>query len=553
MLGLMMDRPLLISDLLRYANLNHSGTEIVSVMGDGDRHRTTYGKTYKRVCQLAAALVALGVEKGDRLGTLAWNDYRHYEIYFGVSGIGAVCHTLNPRLFSEHLAYIIQHAGDRWIFADPMFAPLLNAVAPELSALEGVVFLCSESEFPAVAQAVTFPFESLCYETLVASGTADLEWPSFDENTASSLCYTSGTTGHPKGVLYSHRSTVLHSLAISLPDAVGVSMRDTVLAVVPMFHVNAWGMPYSATMVGAKLVFPGPKMADGEALQKLIEEEGVTLALGVPTIWQALLQYLENSGKDLGPLQRTVVGGAACPPSMIREFRDRYGVETLHGWGMTETSPIGTINTSRPEWLELAPEERLTKASKQGHGVFGVEMKIVDDAGRDLPWDGEAFGALLVRGPWVCKEYFRLDEADETHTADGWFNTGDVATIDGDGYMQIVDRTKDVIKSGGEWISSIELENLAMGHPAVAEAAVIAVAHPKWTERPLLIVVLKEGAAATREDMLEHLAGQVADWWLPDDVTFVTELPHTSTGKLQKKELRLQYQDYVLPGVRPES
>ena len=543
--GLMMDRPLLISDLLRFARRNHPAVELVSVQGDGSIYRTNYGETYGRVCQLGHALRKLGVQPGDRLGTLAWNDHRHYEVYYAVSGIGAVCHTLNPRLFAEQLIYIINHAEDRWIFVDPMFVPILAKLAPQLPKLEGLIVLTGDGDLP---EAGGLRVEG--YEALLSGEDEELDWPEFDERTASSLCYTSGTTGNPKGVLYSHRSTLLHSYAVSLPDAVSLSMRETVLPVVPMFHVNAWGIPYAGTMVGAKLVFPGPKMADGEALHRLIVSEGVTLALGVPTIWLALLQYLETSGNDLGSLERTVVGGAACPPSMIKTFLERYGVRTLHGWGMTEMSPIGTVNTPRPEYDRLSAEEQLDKASRQGHGVFGVEMKITGDDGAELPWDGETFGDLKVRGPWVCNDYFELGEPSASHAEEGWFATGDVANIDADGYMQIVDRTKDVIKSGGEWISSIELENVAVSHPAVAEAAVIGAHHGKWTERPLLVVVLKEGAEASREEILAHFDGKVATWWVPDDVAFVDELPHTATGKVQKVELRKRFEGYVLPDDR---
>ncbi len=544
--GLMMDRPLLITDLLRFAHRNHGQQEVVSVLADGTRHRSNYSHIYHRAGRLAGALQSLGATMGDRIATIAWNDYRHLEIYYAVSGIGAVCHTINPRLFAEQLRYIINHAEDRWIALDPTFLPLVEPLAAELPSVEGYILLCDRESMPES----TLP-GVLCYEDLLDRQAEhrdgeDFAWPTFDENTASSLCYTSGTTGHPKGVLYSHRSTVLHSYAMALPDSTALSMRDAVLPVVPMFHVNAWGMPYACPMVGAKLVFPGPKMADGETLQRLIEEEGVTLALGVPTIWLALLQYLESSGKGLGRLERTVVGGAACPPAIMRAFLEGYGVRTLHGWGMTEMSPIGTVNTPRPEWLDLTVEEQLEKAESQGHGVFGVEMRIVGDAGKELPWDGEAFGDLQVRGPWICGEYFRLDEASETHGEEGWFSTGDVASIDPHGYMRIVDRTKDVIKTGGEWVSSIELENIAVGHPAVAEAAVIAAHHARWSERPLLILVLNPGTELSRDEMLAFFEGKVATWWVPDDVVVVEEIPHTATGKIQKTKLREQFQNHLL-------
>ncbi|RMH23528.1 MAG: long-chain-fatty-acid--CoA ligase [Acidobacteria bacterium] len=541
MKGLMQDHPLLISSIIRFARRNHQRVEIVSAMGDGRRHRTTYGRAYRRIAQLAHALTALGVAPGERIATLAWNDYRHFEIYYAVSGIGAVCHTLNLRLFPEQLAYIINHADDRMIFVDPMFVPLLEQLGDAIPGVRHVVVLCDEDELPSAS----LP-DLRSYESLIAGHDEEYDWPLFDENTASSLCYTSGTTGNPKGVLYSHRSTVLHAYAAALPDGISLSRRDAVLPVVPMFHVNAWGIPYMAPMVGAKLVMPGQKMADGEALQALIEDEGVTVALGVPTIWLALLQYLERSGKGLGRLERTMVGGAACPPAMIKTFLERYGVYTRHGWGMTEMSPVGTVNTPRPDWAEMEPEERERLMAKQGHGLFGVEMRITGDDGEELPWDGESRGQLEVRGPFVCAGYYRLEES-PSHKPDGWFMTGDVATIDADGYMQIVDRTKDVIKSGGEWVSSIDLENLAVAHPAVAEAAVIGVAHPKWSERPLLIVVKQPGAELSRDEMLAFFDGKVASWWIPDDVVFVEELPHTATGKVQKTALREQFRDYVLP------
>jgi len=542
MLGLMMDRPLLISSIAEHAEKFHGGREIVSVTMDNPRHRYTIGEAVGRSKQLANALEKLGLERGDRVATIAWNDYRHLEIYYGVSGSGYVCHTINPRLFPEQLAFIINHAEDRFIFTDLMLVPLLEKLLPQIPAVEGFVVMTDEAHMPDTA----LP-NAMCYETLVGAESTDYAWPDFDERTASALCYTSGTTGDPKGVLYDHRSTVLHAYAGVAPDAMNLSARDTVLPVVPLFHVNAWGVPYSALMTGAKLVFPGPKMGDGEALYDLIESEGVNIALGVPTVWLGLLQYCEQAGKRLDALERTLIGGAAVPRSMIEAFRRQHDVTAMQGWGMTEMSPLGTTNAPKPGWEDLSEDEQFDLATKAGRGIFGCEMRIVDDEGTELPWDGVAYGALQVRGPWICSGYFKLEGGAGSHTPDGWFDTGDVATIDADGYMAITDRTKDVIKSGGEWISSIELENTAMGHPAVAEAAVIGVAHPKWTERPLLVVVKAAGQDVDRDELLGFFKGKVADWWIPDDVAFVDELPHTATGKVKKIELRRQFADYALP------
>jgi fatty-acyl-CoA synthase len=538
----MMDRPLLISSIAEHAAKFHSGREIVSVTMDNARHRYTIGEAVERSKQLANALDKLGLARGDRVATIAWNDYRHLEIYYGVSGAGYVCHTINPRLFPEQLVFIINHAEDRYIFADLMFVPLLEKLLPLIPNVEGFVIMTDEAHMPETQ----LP-NAKCYEQLVGAESADYTWPDFDERTASALCYTSGTTGDPKGVLYDHRSTVLHAYAGVAPDVMNLSARDTVLPVVPLFHVNAWGVPYSALMTGAKLVFPGPKMGDGEALYELIESEGVNLALGVPTVWLGLLQYCEQAGKRLDTLERTLIGGAAVPRAMIEAFLKKHDVEAIQGWGMTEMSPLGTCNTPNARTATLGEEERIDLATKAGRGIYGCELRIVDDEGRELPWDGEAYGALQVRGPWICSDYFKLEGSAGSHTNDGWFDTGDVATIDPDGYMAITDRTKDVIKSGGEWISSIELENTAMGHPAVAEAAVIGVSHPKWTERPLLVVVLGEGQEVGKEELLAFLKGKVADWWIPDDVAFVEELPHTATGKVKKIELRRQFADYALP------
>ena len=542
MKGLMMDTQLLISSIAQHAEKFHADREIVSVTADNPRHRYTFREAVGRAKQLANALGRLGVKQGDRVASLAWNDYRHLEIYYGVSGSGYVCHTINPRLFPEQIVYIINHAGDRFICVDAMFVPLLEAIADKIPNVEGFIILTDEAHMPETS----LP-NVMCYETLLAAESPEFDWPELDERSASALCYTSGTTGNPKGVLYDHRSTLLHAYATLAIDVAGASSRDVVLPVVPFFHVNAWGIPYSALMAGAKLVLPGPKMGDGEALYELLDSEDVTMALGVPTVWLALLQYTEKAGKRLDKLERSLVGGAAVPRAMIEAFRDKHGVELRQGWGMTETSPIGTVNTIKAGLEGLSKDEQLDLATKAGRGIFGVELRIVGDDGEELPWDGEAFGALQVRGPWICSDYFKLEGSGGTHTEDGWFETGDVATIDSQGYVAITDRTKDVIKSGGEWISSIELENTAMGHPAVAEAAVIGVAHPKWTERPLLVVTKAAGEEVTREDLLAYFDGKVATWWIPNDVVFVDELPHTATGKVKKIELRKQFAEYRLP------
>ncbi len=542
MKGLMMETQLLISSIAQHAEKFHGDREIVSVTADNPRHRCTTREAVARAKQLANALGRLGVGQGERVASLAWNDYRHLEVYYGVSGSGYVCHTINPRLFPEQIVYIINHAEDRFICVDAMFVPLLEAIADKIPNVEGFIVMTDEAHMPDTALT-----NAMCYESLLAAESPEFDWPEFDERTASALCYTSGTTGNPKGVLYDHRSTVLHAFGTLAIDAAGMSSRDVVLPVVPFFHVNAWGVPYSALMAGSKLVLPGPKMGDGEALYELMDSEDVTMALGVPTVWLALLEYTEKAGKRLDKLQRSLVGGAAVPRAMIEAFRDKHGVELRQGWGMTETSPIGTVNTIKAGLEGLSKEAQLDLATKAGRGIFGVEMRIVGDNGEELPWDGEAFGALQVRGPWTCSDYFKLEGSGGTHTEDGWFETGDVATIDPQGYMAITDRTKDVIKSGGEWISSIELENTAMGHPAVAEAAVIGVAHPKWTERPLLVVVKAEGEAVSKEELLAYFHGKVASWWVPNDVAFVDELPHTATGKVKKIELRKQFAEYRLP------
>jgi acyl-CoA synthetase (AMP-forming)/AMP-acid ligase II len=537
--GLMMDMPLLISSLAEHADRNFGNREIVSITSDNPMHRYTYSECFARARQLANALDRLGLDHGDRVATLAWNDYRHLETYYAVSGAGYVCHTINPRLFPEQLNFIINHAEDRWILTDVMFVPLLESLADKIDCVEGFIIMTDAAHMPETSLKNVH-----CYETLIGAESSTYAWPQIDERSASALCYTSGTTGDPKGVLYDHRSTILHAYAAGAPDVMCLSNRDCVLPIVPLFHVNAWGSPYTAIMAGAKLVYPGPKMGDGETLYRLMEDEGVTLSLGVPTVWLALLAYMDQVGKTLHSLKRALIGGAAVPRSMIQALRDKHDVEVRQGWGMTETSPLGVTNTLKIDLEGLDAEERLDLAAKAGRGLFGIEMRIVNDEGTALPWDGEAFGALQVRGPWVCKDYYKLDGAAGAHTPDGWFETGDVATIDPNGYMAITDRTKDVIKSGGEWISSIELENTVMGHPAVAEAAVIGIAHPKWTERPLLVIVRAEGKEVSKDELLAYYDGKVAKWWTPNDVVFVEELPHTATGKVKKIELRRQFADY---------
>jgi fatty-acyl-CoA synthase len=530
----------LISSLIEFAALNHSDGEIVSRTVEGPIHRYTYKDCAARSRQLAKSLEKLGVEQSDRIGTLAWNGYRHVEIYYGVSGMGAVCHTINPRLFPEQIIYIINHAEDRYIFTDLTFVPLLEKIIDQIPQVKGFVIMTDEANMPQT----TLP-NVICYENLLATADDEYQWPVFDERTASSLCYTSGTTGNPKGVLFANRSTVLHSYAACTPAALGLSNMETILPVVPMFHVNAWGIPYAAAMCGAKMVMPGPRM-DGESLFELMESEQVTLSAGVPTIWMMLLAYMKENNKKLSSMQRTVIGGAAAPRAMIETFEKDYNVNVVHAWGMTEMSPIGTACNLKKKHSDISVDEKIDLSLKQGRSIYGVDMKIVDGTGNELPWDGKAFGNLLVRGPWITSGYFKSEDGDAVDD-DDWFDTGDVATIDADGYMQITDRSKDVIKSGGEWISSIDLENEAVGCPGVAEAAVIAVPHPKWDERPLLLVVKEQDAGVTKDEIIEHLRGSLAKWQLPDDVVFVDELPHTATGKLLKTKLRGEYKDYKLP------
>jgi 3-(methylthio)propionyl---CoA ligase len=543
--GLMMKTPLAISALIEHADRYHGDTEIVSRRVEGDVHRTTYRELHRRARRLANALAALGVGPGDRVATLAWNGYRHLELYFAVSGAGSVLHTINPRLHADQIAWIVNHAEDAVLCFDVTFMSLIEAIAPACPSVRHWVALADRTRMPTSSVQ-----NLLCYEDLVDSHSDRYAWPEFDEQTASSLCYTSGTTGHPKGVLYSHRSTLLHTMAAALPDALNLSSRDAILPVVPMFHVNAWGLPYAGAMVGAKMVLPGPHL-DGKSLYELFEAEQVTVSAGVPTVWQGLLTHMEATGARFSSMNRTVIGGSACPPAMIRRFQQDYGVQVLHAWGMTEMSPLGTVCTFKATHLRDSAEARLALQSKQGRVIFGVDMKIVGVDGNDLPWDGEAFGDLLVRGPCVLREYYREAASPLRIDGDGrgWFPTGDVATIDADGYMEITDRSKDVIKSGGEWISSIELENIAVAHPAVAMAACIAAPHPKWDERPLLVIVKRAGSELTRDELLAHYEGKVARWQIPDDVVFVESIPLGATGKMLKARLREQFRDYRLPTV----
>ena len=543
MLGLMQQQPLMISALLTHAARHHPNGEIVSKTTEGAIHRYTYPDAERRARRLVRVLQNLGVGATERVGTLAWNGFRHFEIYYATSGMGAVCHTINPRLHPDDIAYIINHAGDRVLFADTSFVALLAQVAPAIKDhVRAVVLMTDAANMPDLALPAGMALH--CYEDLMDAADEDYVWPVFDENIAASLCYTSGTTGRPKGVLFSHRSTLLHAMTASLPDVLCLRATERILPVVPMFHVNAWGIPYAAAMTGASIVFPG-RFLDGPSLAALLNAERVSLTAGVPTVWMGLLQHLRASGERLTTVKRIMTGGSACPPLLMEAFEGEYGLEVMHGWGMTEMSPIGTLNMPKPVNAGLAGADRLAHMMKQGRALYGVDMKIVNDAGEELPWDGTAFGDLKVRGPWVCGAYFG-DEPDSALDEDGWFATGDVATIDPDGYMEIIDRSKDVIKSGGEWISSIALENIAVSHPDVLEAAVVASLHPKWDERPLLLVVAKPGATIDAADVLKIYEGKVAKWWLPDEVIVVAELPHTATGKLQKNALRAKYKDHYM-------
>ncbi|MDA8484635.1 3-(methylthio)propionyl-CoA ligase [Pseudomonas resinovorans] len=540
--GQMMTLPLIVSSLLEHAERYHGDTEIVSRTVEGTLHRYTYADAHRRAKKAANALKKLGVQQGDRVGTLAWNGYRHFELYYAISGMGAITHTINPRLFPEQISWIANDAEDGVVFFDLSFASLVESIAAHCPSVKYWVAMTAPAHMPALS----IP-NLLCYEDLLAEESDDFAWPQLDENDAAALCYTSGTTGNPKGVLYSHRSTLLHALSSSLPDALALSGRDVISPVVPMFHVNAWGLPYSAPLVGAKLVFPGAAL-DGESVFELFENEGVTFSAGVPTVWLAVLQYMQKSGSALSSVKRMVVGGAACPPALMKAYEKDFGIKIQHAWGMTEMSPMGTVSTLKESHLKLSEEARFAIEVKQGRPPFGIDLKIVDDDGNALPRDGKTSGALLVRGHWVLNQYFRKDDSP---LLDGWFPTGDVATLDQDGFMQITDRSKDVIKSGGEWISSIELENIAMGHPAVAEAAALGMAHPKWDERPLLVVVKKVDQGVSREDILAQYPGKVAKFCIPDDVVFVDEIPHTATGKISKVQLREQLREYRWPTANP--
>ncbi len=542
MLGLMQNQPLLISGLIEFAERHHGDAEIVSRRVEGDIHRYTYKDSARRARQVANGLDAFGLAFSDRVATLAWNGYRHFELYYGVSGSGRVLHTVNPRLHPDQIAWIANHAEDQVLCFDLTFLPLVQAVQGKCSTIKHFIALCDADKLPADTGIAGLQ----SYEAWIGAQSDDYDWPSFDENTASSLCYTSGTTGSPKAALYSHRSSTLHAYAAALPDVMSISARDAILPVVPMFHVNAWGIPYSAALTGAKLVFPGPAL-DGKSIYELIESEKVTYAAGVPTVWQMLLGHMKPGGLKFSTLRRTVIGGSACPPAMIHAFNEDYGVEVLHAWGMTEMSPLGTLCTLKNKHDALPPDEKMRIRLKQGRAIYGVDMKIVDAEGATLPWDGKTFGDLHVKGPWVVRSYFRDEGGDPL--IDGWFPTGDVGTIDADGYLQITDRSKDVIKSGGEWISSIDVENIAVAHPAVAMAACIGMAHPKWDERPIVVVVKRVGMDLTREELLRFYDGKIAKWQVPDDVVFVEAIPIGATGKMLKTRLREMLRDYKLPSA----
>ena len=545
MLGLMQSQPLLISSLISFAERHHGDGEIVSRRVEGDIHRYTYRDLARRSRQLANALDALGLQFSDRVASLAWNGYRHMEMYFGVSGSGRVLHTINPRLHPDQIAWIVNHAEDQVLCFDMTFLPLVQAVHAKCPTVKKWVALCDSDKLPADSGIPGLT----SYEDWIGGASAEYQWPTFDENSASSMCYTSGTTGNPKAALYSHRSTTLHAYAAALPDVMNLSARDAVLPVVPMFHVNAWGIPYSAALTGCKVVFPGPAL-DGKSVHDLIEAEGVTFAAGVPTVWQMLLNHVKSAGLKFSTLRRTVIGGSACPPAMITAFQDEYGVSVLHAWGMTEMSPLGTLCTLKNKHLQMGKDEQMHILQKQGRAIYGVDMKIVGADGQEQPWDGKSYGDLLVRGPWILDSYYKGESPlirDEQGR--GWFPTGDVATIDPDGFMQITDRSKDVIKSGGEWISSIDIENIAMAHPAVAMAACVGMPHPKWDERPIVVVALRPGAQVTREELLKFYEGKTAKWQIPDDVVFVDAIPLGATGKMLKTRLREQLAGYQLPGL----
>lgn len=537
--GLMQDVQLTVDRILDHAATWHGDREVISRDGNGLVTRSSYSAIHADAKRVSAALAATGIKSGDRVATMGWNSARHLAAWYGVSGMGAVLHTLNPRLFPDQIAYIANHAGDRLLLADPSLAELVGEILPLVPSIEQVIFFCGGKDLPATS------YPAVGFDEWIAAFEPSYAWGQFEERTACGLCYTSGTTGNPKGVLYSHRSNFIHALMTLQRDALGLSARDTVLLVVPMYHANAWGVVYSAPAVGAKLVLPGQRM-DGEAIYTLIEEEGVTYSAAVPTVWQMLLQYVQDTGKRFSTLERVTIGGSACPESIVRTFRDDYGVDVIQGWGMTETSPLGTVSVPNASVAARSAEEQMSYKLKQGRLLCGLEMKLVDDAGNRLPHDGKTPGRLMVKGPTIAAGYF-AGEGGNLLDAEGFFDTGDVSTIDGDGYMQITDRAKDVIKSGGEWISSIEIENLAMGHPSLANAAVVGVVHPKWDERPILICQLKPGAQATADDMLAWLEGKISCWWMPEDVLFVEDIPLGPTGKIDKKAIRAGLSGYVLP------
>jgi len=546
MLGLMQDRPLLITNMMEYAATMHRQGEIVTRAVEGGIHRTNYGEITRRAARLAHALTKLGVHHGDCVSTLAWNSSRHLELYMSIPCMGAILNTVNPRLFPEQISYILNHAEARILFLDLTFLPQVEKLADRLPMLEKIVIMTDRAHMPDTALD-----NVLCYEELIASEQQDdFDWPELDENTAAGLCYTSGTTGEPKGALYSHRSTVLHSMGLCTRDSLGLSSREVVLPIVPMFHVNAWGTPYAAALSGAKLVLPGAEMT-GENFFNLLRDEGCTIALGVPTIWLALLNHVATlKDQDFTglPIEHFIIGGSAVAPSLIENMEKTFGATVLQAWGMTETSPLGSVNRPLAQYADLSDQDKMTRKVKQGRAPFCIEMKIVDDDNNDLPRDGVAFGRLKVRGPWVARAYFKQPDLNILDD-EGFFDTGDVSTLDSDGTMTIVDRSKDVIKSGGEWISSIDLENVVMGNPRVAEAAVIGIAHPKWQERPLLIILPVAGTTPTKQDILAYLDGKIAKWWMPDDVLFIDEMPHTATGKTQKRDLRDMFRDYSFPEV----
>ena len=539
MQGLMQDWPLLVHKVLDHANNHHANQEVVSRAVEGGIHRYTYGELYKRSKRCAKALRKLGVNKGDVVATLAWNTYRHVEAWYGIMGLGAVCHTLNPRLFPEQLVYIANHAEDKYLFTDLTFVPLVEKLAPGIKSLKGVIIMTDRAHMPKTGLS-----NAICYEDLIADVDDDFEWVAVDENDAAGMCYTSGTTGNPKGVVYSHRSNILHALMVCQADVMGIRAIDSVLPVVPMFHANAWAIAFAAPLVGAKLVMPGGQM-DGASIHELLETEKVTFTAAVPTVWLMLLQFLESQDKKITTLKKVAIGGSALPKTILDKFEQNYGVQVMHSWGMTEMSPVGTMAWPNSTSIADSKDVQERLKLKQGRAPFLVEMKIVDDDGKELPRDGETFGHLVVRGPAIAKSYFK-GEGGNILDKQGFFDTGDVAHIDRHGFMQITDRSKDVIKSGGEWISSIEIENIAVGHPDVAEAAVIGVPHPKWDERPLLVIVPKADKNPTKESLLKFLEGKIAKWWTPDDVVFVKEIPHTATGKIQKRTLREQYQSHVM-------